>query len=211
MGSRVVIPQNATVLFQGDSITDAGRDYSDPDSLGSGYVLMAASMFAARHPERNIKWLNRGVSGNRTVELLERWQTDTIDLKPDVLTILIGINDVWYHPGGPLNTDISIYKENYIKLLAWTREALPDCQIILMEPFNLPFNDEMKSWRPTLDLEIDAMRQDAVDFKTALVNLDGEFAHAMTLMPGDWWSYEGIHPRNPGAALIAEKWLNIVE
>ena len=208
---KVLLPQDGRVLFQGDSITDGGRDYSDPDSLGSGYVLMAASLFGARHPERNVQFLNRGVSGNRTVELLERWQRDTVDLKPDVLTILIGINDVWYHPGGPTNTDISRFKEDYRKLLAWTREALPETAIILMEPFNLPFDEEMKSWRPCLDLEIDAVRQFSVEFETSLITLDGVFARAMTLMPGEWWSYEGIHPRNPGCGLIADQWLAAVE
>ena len=111
------IQENAVVLFQGDSITDAGRLRDDPEHMGGGYAALAAAWFSARFPERRVRFLNRGISGNRTADLRARWQRDCIDLRPDWVSILIGINDTWrrYDRSDPTSTEA--FAANYRAIL----------------------------------------------------------------------------------------------
>src|SRR5579859_2856690 len=122
---RMEIPAGATVLFQGDSITDAGRVRILPDDLGVGYPLLVGSWFQAAFPERGVRFLNRGVGGDRVVELQERWERDCLALRPDVLSILIGVNETWraFDAGDP--TPALVFERQYRELLERTRAALP--------------------------------------------------------------------------------------
>ena len=127
-----IIKPNSTVLFQGDSITDWGRDRKDPDSLGNGYPLVIASMFPALFPELNVKFINRGIGGDRTEHLVARWQEDCIDLKPDFVSIMIGINDVWHAFNKRIETvSLEQFTLNYSTILQMIRENL-DAQVLLM-------------------------------------------------------------------------------
>src|SRR6266851_2023280 len=128
------------VLFQGDSITDCGRDrkLSDPNAasaLGSGYPLLVAAAALAAHPDRALRFYNRGVSGNKVPDLAARWATETLALAPDVLSILIGVNDFWHKLSSGYTGTVEDYEHQYTALLEDTRRALPRPRIIVLEPF----------------------------------------------------------------------------
>ncbi len=204
------IAEGATVLFQGDSITDADRARFYPDDLGRGYALMAAGWFAARHPELGAHFLNRGVSGDRVIDLLARWEDDCLALRPDLLTILIGVNETWraFDAGDPTTTDA--FERGYRALLTRTHETLPATRFILMEPFLLPVAPEHDAWRADLDPKIQATRRLAREFGATLIPLDGLFAQAATRREAAFWAADGVHPTPAGHALIAQAWLRTV-
>ena len=111
------IKDDSLVLFQGDSITDCGRDRNNPDDLGNGYPLLVASLFNALYPEKNVKFINRGISGNRVRNLKERWEEDCLALKPDYVSILIGINDCWRRYDNNDPTSSSDFERDYRYIL----------------------------------------------------------------------------------------------
>ncbi len=206
----MIVKPNMTVLFQGDSITDAGRDREDPAGLGMGYPLYVASLFEAAYPAYNVTFLNRGISGNRSRDLLARWTEDCIDLKPDVLSILIGINDTWrrYDENSP--TSCEAYYDNYKTILSRTRQELGNIPILMLEPFLLPFIPDKSNWREDLDPKIHAARALAKEFDCLYIPLDGIFtANSMQAEP-TIWSADGVHPTRAGHALIAKLWLKAV-
>ncbi|MDD3766999.1 MAG: SGNH/GDSL hydrolase family protein [Eubacteriales bacterium] len=203
----MIISKNATVLFQGDSITDCGRD-REKDTLGSGYPSLVAAMVGSKYPHLGIKFINRGISGNRAKDLCERWDKDCIDLKPDVLSILIGINDTWrrYDSNDPTSADE--YYENYKQILSKTREKLGDIPIIIMEPFVLPCPQDRISWREDLDPKIQKTRQLAREFGCIYIPLDGIFAQNSIVVEPTFWAADGVHPSPQGHALIARHWMD---
>lgn len=201
------IQPNKTLLFQGDSITDAQRDKSDPNDLGKGYAFTTTALLHALRPDLGLTCLNRGISGNRTSDLLQRWQSDCIDLQPDYLSLLIGINDVWRRYDRNLPTSAESFAANYRQLLRQTRDQLPRCQILLMEPFLLPTPEDRRQWREDLDPKIEIVRQLARDFDATLVPLDGLFAAASAHQPPAFWAHDGVHPSPAGHGLIARAWL----
>ncbi|HKJ90388.1 MAG TPA: SGNH/GDSL hydrolase family protein, partial [Oceanipulchritudo sp.] len=199
-----------TLLFQGDSITDCNRDRTLSDSLGSGYVNMIAGLLAARQPHLGAACLNRGISGNRSEDLLKRWREDCLDLKPDVLSLFIGINDVWRRYDSNLPTSTEAFAANYRRILEATVKALPESLLILLEPFVLPVPEDRRHWREDLDPKIDVVRHLAREFGARLVPLDGIFAAASTAQPPAFWARDGVHPTPAGHGLIARAWLEAV-
>jgi acyl-CoA thioesterase I len=204
-----VIEDKAVVLFQGDSITDAGRNREDNFCLGQGYAMMAASMFSALYPEKEVTFLNRGISGNRVKDLQERWQADCLDLKPTWISILIGINDCWrrYDSNDPTSTEQ--FESGYRELLQRTTAAT-EAKLILCEPFVLPVPEDRKDWRVDLDPKIHAVRELAVEFNAKLIPFDGLFAQACTRREAAFWAPDGVHPSLPGHAFMAQAWLEAV-
>ncbi len=200
------VREGQTVLFQGDSITDAGRFREDTFHLGSGYASLAASWFTAAFPHMNVSFLNRGISGNRIGDLLRRWQEDCIELQPDIVSILIGINDCWRRYDQHDPTTLSDFKNRYRRLLEWTQNDL-DVHLVLMEPFVLPIPEDRKQWRDDLDPKIHAVRELAREFNATFVSLDGVFAQAAAQQPMSIWAPDGVHPTMAGHALIAQQWL----
>ena len=198
------------VLFQGDSVTDAGRDYNDPTNLGLGYPMLAGAQFQARYPESGVKFLNRGISGNRVCDLKARWQQDCIDIEPSVVTILIGINDTWRKFDSNSPTSVEQFESDYRHILTQTSEETC-AHIILMEPFVLPIPDDRKAWREDLDPKIHVVRALAREFDAALIPLDGLFAQAAARREPGFWAADGVHPTLAGHALIARAWLDAVE
>lgn len=204
------IEDNATVLFQGDSITDFGRNYDVPSSLGSGYALVTAAWFSALYPQKNVSFINRGISGNRVPDLIGRWEKDCLALKPTWLSILIGVNDMWrrYDSNDPTST--TQFESNYRRLLDLTvARSIP--HILLCEPFLLPVRDEQKSWREDLDPKIEVVRRLATEYKTMLLPLDTIFTEAAKQREAEYWLWDGVHTSPPGVALIAQAWLKAVE
>lgn len=203
------IEKNAVVLFQGDSITDWGRDRNDARSLGHGYPLIAASLFGHKYPEKNVKFLNRGIGGDRVVDLQRRWQEDCLDLHPTWLSIYVGINDTWRRYADNEATSADEYYEGYRKLILRAKESL-DPKLVLIEPFVLPYPADRKQWREDLDPKIGAVRELAREFKTLYVPLDGLFTAVSTQTELTYWAEDGVHPTAAGHALIAEAWLKAV-
>lgn len=206
----MIIPQNATVLFQGDSITDCGRDRV-LDTLGTGYPLLVAGMLQAKYPERNIRFINRGIGGNRTSDLLARWEEDCLAVKPDVLSILIGINDTWRRFDSNSTTSTEQYEENYRQLLSQVRNRLGDIPVLIMEPFLMPFVPDKLNWREDLDPKIHAARKVAQEFGAHYLPLDGDFAAGCIKAEYQVFSADGVHPSPAGHALIARKWVEWAE
>lgn len=202
-----LIAEGATVLFQGDSITDADRARFYPDDLGRGYALMVAGWYGARYPERGVRFLNRGVSGDCAVDLLARWEVDCLALRPDVLSVLVGINETWraFDAGTPTPADA--FERTYRELLSRARAAQPALRFILMEPFSLPVAPDRAAWRADLDPKIQAVRRLALEFDARLVPLDGLFAAACARREPSYWAEDGVHPSPAGHALIAHAWL----
>jgi lysophospholipase L1-like esterase len=203
------IDDNAVLLFQGDSITDAGRGRLNDADLGRGYAALAAAWFSAKYPEKNVKFLNRGISGNRVKDLRGRWQRDCLDLQPTWVSIMIGINDTWrrYDSNDPTTTED--YERDFTFICTKVRDTL-HAQLIIMEPFLLPTPRDRVKWRIDLDPKIAVARKIAREFSALFVPLDGLFAQAATKAPMDFWLPDGVHPTPAGHALIAQAWLRSV-
>ncbi len=191
------------ILFQGDSITDCGRNHQEPASLGTGYAALVAAMAHARHPSAKLEFLNRGISGNRVYDLEARWQRDCLDLEPDVVTILIGINDTWRKYDSGIESLAPEFKASLDRICGQVVKM--DAHLILLEPFVLPVPDDRIAWRTDLDPRIHAVRSVAAKNHATLISLDGVFAAAATQKPPAFWAEDGVHPSLPGHALIANE------
>jgi lysophospholipase L1-like esterase len=203
------ILQNATVLFQGDSITDCGRNYKTSDSLGQGYVMMISSWYSAKYPEKNVRFINRGRKGDRVKDLKSRWQKDCLELKPNVVSILIGINDVlgkymWNRP-----TTIESFETDYRYLLEQVRDEIHASPIII-QPFLLAVAERYADLRKELITQIKVVDELSKEFDAILIPLDTIFCEASMKKTAPFWANDGIHPTLPGHALIAQSWLRIV-
>lgn len=205
-----LIEDNAIVLFQGDSITDAGRSRVDDADLGRGYAAMASAWFSALYPEKRVTFLNRGISGNRVQDLRARWQPDCLDLKPAWVSIMIGVNDTWrrYDSGDPTSTEA--YAHDYRAILEAVRDRL-HARLILLEPFLLPVPPDREAWRVDLDPKIAVARKLARAFGAVYVPLDGLFAEAATRREPAFWLPDGVHPTPAAHAFIAQAWLAAVK
>jgi acyl-CoA thioesterase I len=198
------------VLFQGDSITDAGRDREEPYHLGYGYAMMATSWFQALYPEKDVLFLNRGIGGDRIKDLSARWQKDCLDLKPTWLSLLIGINDTWRRYDSNDATSVHSYEASYRALLERVSEAL-DARLILCEPFVLPVGIDRDGWREDLDPKIAVVRRLAREYDALYVPFDGLFAQMATQREPAFWAGDGVHPTPAGHALMAQAWLRAVK
>jgi lysophospholipase L1-like esterase len=200
------------ILFQGDSITDAGR-YTEvgtgvrDSSLGAGYVKLIANRLLCDSPEKNYEIINRGISGNRIVDLYARWKADCINLAPDVLTILIGVNDTWHERGGQNGVEVPRYERFYRELIEWTLSALPNIKIILMTPFANPVNDHIASFFPEVNERQEVVEKLAKEFSLPCVKLHENFEAANARAPMEYWTPDGVHPSGAGHQMIADAWL----
>ena len=205
-------PANGTVvLFQGDSITDAGRNRASADAnsagaLGSGYPLLVTSAVLAARPGAALRFYNRGISGNKVPDLQQRWTTDTIDLKPDVLSILIGVNDFWHKLDHGYNGTVQDYAQQYNALLVATREALPRVHLIVLEPFVLRTGAVDARWFPEFDQRRAAAARVATRARATFVPLQTVFNQQTRSAPPEYWAADGVHPTPAGHAVIAEQW-----
>ena len=200
-----MIKPGDTILFQGDSITDAFRRPEEMNvsfQLGAGYAFLAASTILVQHPADNLTFLNRGVSGNSVSALRARWQNDCIDLRPDVLSILAGVNDTIQ--GLSLEETASSYRS----LLEWTLSELPGVRLLLLEPFLLPCGEITPAQREDLRPRQDCVRALAEEFGASFIPLQQIFLEASSATPPDYFSYDGIHASPAGAALIARAWID---
>lgn len=208
------------LLFTGDSITDGLRykkkkeEWDLNHQIGHSYVYILNGVLGSRYPEKRLRFKNRGISGNRIVDLYARIEPDLLAIEPDVLTILVGVND------GPL--DINEYKPTpqkkyealYRMLLEEVRERLPECKIILMEPFVLNAGKMREEgnydlWRSAVSGFGQVVRKLSQEFGTAFVPLQGKFDEMAEAYGADYWCWDGVHPTENGHGLIARQWLAV--
>ncbi len=205
------IPDHATILFQGDSITDAGRNRNNPYDLGHGYAFLTAAWFNATYPQKHVKFINRGISGNHASDLQARWQEDCLALHPDVLSILVGVNDTLHRFEHERVTTAAEFEQSYSDILHRARDAGIG-NIILMEPFVL-LTDRDWNWSSFLeDLapKQQIVRKLAREYHATYIPLDGIFAAESVRREPGFWAADGIHPTPAGAARIAQAWLQAV-
>lgn len=188
-------------LFQGDSITDCGRSWDDPENLGDGYVRLLTAMLPDKYPKQEFKFINRGVSGDKVRDLVSRWDVDCISLQPDCLSILVGINDT-------LITPITEFEEEYQTLLRRTTDEL-ESRIIICEPFLISGDNNV--YREDLNPKIEVIRKLAKEYNTDLVPLDKIFHEACSLKTPQYWAPDGVHPSPEGHALIAKSWIKYLD
>lgn len=205
----MIIEENERILFQGDSVTDVGRLREEEDNLGFGYPMMVASFFAAKYPEKKVCFLNRGNGGERVRDLEKRWQEDCLDLKPTMVSILIGINDCWRKFDSNDPTTLAEFESSYRVLLDKIKKQGIK-KIIMLEPFVLPVTEDRKAWREDLDPKINVIRELAREYGATLIPLDGIFSATSVLKPCSFWTIDGVHPTNAGHALISREWLKTV-
>jgi len=202
------------ILFIGDSITDTDRVKSDSKSLGNGYVHLVASYLLTQYPSLQLSFRNRGIGGDTLKDLVERWEKDCLNLDPDVVTILIGVNDTWENmaAGKSLSEEeLKKFEEQYRYLLKSLYHRT-DAKMILMEPYVIPVKKDRENWRTDLDPRIQIVRKLARDYQADFIPLDG-ILNAKALKNGmsAYTEEDGVHPSIRGHGEIAKAWLKNVD
>jgi acyl-CoA thioesterase I len=196
------------LLFVGDSITDAGRR-DDPDGVGFGYVRLIRDYLRARDPTTAPHVLNAGISGDTVVDLGGRWSQDVLAHRPDIISIMIGVNDVWHRleNAGNGGVPIGLYKQIYAHLLQVTADLLPTCKIVLCEPTIISPPAHPKG-NEELSQYVEAVHRLAREARAeTVVPLHGAFLAAQKFRPDIDWTTDGVHPTSTGHMLIARTWL----
>jgi lysophospholipase L1-like esterase len=213
IGRRSV--SGGTVLFQGDSITDSHRTRTVsapnvPEGLGTGYPLLVASALLRRDPEAGWRFLNRGVGGDRVPELDARWADDTMALAPDVLSVLVGVNDYWHTKMGRYAGTTADYESGYVSLLEQTRRSLPSVRILVLEPFVLPTGFVDESWFPEFHDRRAAARRVASRVDATFIPLQEQFDALAAKTGPQFWAADGVHPTPAGHEVIAESVIGVL-
>lgn len=207
------IPKNLTILMQGDSITDAGRDKSiqdvnDAGSMGRGYVYQVASSLLGSLPEAHLSIYNRGISGNKVFQLTDRWENDCLQLKPDVLSILIGVNDFW-HSLKDYKGTVEVYEADLRKLLDTTLSKFPNIKLIIGEPFAVKGGTAIDDkWFPDFPEYQQAATKIAQEYKAIFIPYQKIFDNALNDAPVSYWCPDGVHPSIAGSYLMKKAWIN---
>lgn len=209
--------EKTTILFQGDSITDAGRKKdryyaNDASGMGLGYVHQIVTSLLGKHPTKNLRCYNRGISGHKVFQLANRWEEDCLQLQPDILSILIGVNDFWHTLDWGYKGTVKTYEKDLRALLDRTKKALPNVKLIIAEPFVLRGTAIVEEkWYPAFAGYQKASKQIANDYGAAFIPLQAIFDKALEVAPVSYWCPDGVHPSLAGAYLMAEAWLATLE
>jgi len=216
----MTLKPGSAILFQGDSITDAGRKMdgplaaNDPAALGSGYAAKTAVKLLTQFADLDLQIHNRGISGNRVTNMRDRWQADCLDLKPDVLSILIGVNDTWHGvaSGIPANgVGLPEFDRVLRELIAGTRKALPGMTLVICEPFTTEAGAVLTMhFHPDIDERRAIVRAIAADLADVFVPFQDLFDDLCTLAPPDSWAGDGVHPTDAGHEKMAAFWMQRV-
>ena len=207
---------DGVLLFQGDSITDAGREKEreNPNSgrsFGTGYAFLAACELLKSHAGKNLTIYNRGISGNKVYQLAERWEKDCLELKPDLVSILIGVNDYWHMRNDRYDGTVEIYENDYRALLERTTNALPGISLVICQPFILTSTSAVdESWVEPFRAYQEAAKKVAGEFQAIWVPFQEVFDEATKFAPEAYWAADGVHPSMAGAYLMAETWLQSI-
>lgn len=198
------------ILFQGDSITDAGRSWNDGTNLGLGYPRLVEASLGYDEPGK-YEFVNRGISGNRIVDLYARIKCDIINLKPDVMSILIGVNDVWHETGdNPNGVDNDKFFKIYSMLIEEVKEALPNIKIMILEPFVLKGCSTETNWdyfSTEVPKRAQMARKIAEKYSLPFIELQDGFDKLAKSAPNEYWLGDGVHPTAKGHEFIKRQWL----
>ena len=199
------------ILFQGDSITDAGRDRRNYFHLGGGYPAFAAPLIKEAHPELELEFINLGISGNRTGQLFDRLYPDAIALKPDIVSILIGINDIWHRYNWDMVTTTDEQIELNYRCILERLKKETDAKIMILAPYLLDCEDK-KEVREDLCRVLPIVRRLAEDYADVYIPLDELFEEALKTQPEPkFYSGDGVHPNANGARFIGEHYAKAIE
>lgn len=200
------------ILFQGDSITDCGRDRNVFSHVGRGYPNLVRASLGFDHPGE-YEFINRGISGNRIVDLYARIKADVWNLQPDVLSILVGVNDVWHEINYGNGVELERFDKIYRMMLDDTLNALPSVKIILCEPFVLDGSATTEKYEDFLQVKMyaKAVKQIAEDYNLPFVSLQETLEEAARRTAPEYVLADGVHPAIGGAKLIADEWLKVFE
>ena len=208
----MILNPNSKLLFQGDSITDTGRNREQTQAnvgsaLGTGYCHLIAAQLLAARPKDALQIFNRGISGHRVVDLYARWRVDAINLQPDVISILIGVNDTWHTFMYNNGVEVERFATVYRMLLDYTRQQLPNVQLVLCEPFVLPCGVVTEAWVTEMDQRRAVVRELATAFGAVFVPFQEVLRDALRQAPAEYWAADGVHPTPAGHRLLADCWL----
>lgn len=196
------------LLFQGDSITDCGRFDQSSNFFGDGYPLHASELLKEKYPQIDFEFINLGISGNQTKDLVNRLQEDFIDVNPDIVSILIGINDVWHHSVERDWIDNSVFEERYRTVLQNIKDKT-HAKIMIMEPFLLPAPDKL-FFREDLGPKIEIIRKLAREYADSYMPTDGLFASALIGTDYTVYCRDGVHPSVEGRKVIAKHYVEYI-
>lgn len=202
-----------TILFQGDSITDCGRDRDDSNSLGGGYAMLASKALEKKYPGQ-FKFINRGVSGDRITDLYNRRQADILNLKPDVLSILVGVNDVGHEVWSGTGVDVDTYLDTYHNLLCEIRQALPNTKIMLMEPFvneGSATQNDIEYFEGELAMRSEAVQLLCAKHDVFFLPLQFDLYDLEEQHSAGHWTLDGVHPTLNFHEYMAQKWVRAFE
>lgn len=188
------------LLFQGDSITDAGRSFEDPHLLGGGYVKFAAAYLQQAYPQVEFEFINLGISGNQTKDLVARLQGEFVDVQPDIVSILIGVNDVWHHAEDRSWIPDDVFEQRYRTVLQAIKEKT-SAKIMMLEPFLIPVEDKLY-FREDLYKKIEIERKLAREYADVYLPTDGLLAAAFVGDEPTSYAADGVHPTEKGAEFI---------
>ncbi|MBQ6707673.1 MAG: GDSL family lipase [Clostridia bacterium] len=197
------------LLFQGDSITDAGRDYENIHDLGRGYPKYASEILKERHPEIEFEFIDLGISGNQTKDLVERIEKDFIDIQPDIVSILIGINDVWHYASDRQWLDNVLFEERY-RIILNSIKNRTNAKLMMIEPFLIPINDK-NFFREDLNFKIDIIRKLAREYADVYLPTDGLLHSAFIGDDPLTYAADGVHPTAKGAEFIGKLYADYIE
>jgi len=205
----------ARILFQGDSITDMNRGRNgDPNHLlGHSYAFIIGAEIGAHYPEQKLNFLNRGISGNSVTDLAARWKKDTLGEKPDILSVLIGINDIGKAFRVNKRVDVDLFEKTYDQILADARTANPKLKIVLCDPFvasGKGTSGRLNDWQEDVKKLQSVVERLATKYHAPVVHLQKVFDDAMKRADISYWIWDGVHPTYAGQQLLAEAWLKTV-
>lgn len=212
-----VMPDGMTILFQGDSITDGGRRKdryyaNDSGGMGGGYVNMLVGDLLKSYPGKGFKIYNRGISGHKVFQLDNRWNEDCLQLQPDVLSLMIGVNDFWHTLTHNYKGTIDVYKNDLIALLDRTLESNSDLKMIIGEPFAVKGGRAVSEFFDgTFDEYRFASKEVAEQFGAAFLPYHSIFENAAAVGGSEHWCPDGVHPSLAGCALMADAWMEAFE
>ena len=188
------------IVFIGDSITDCGRDRGDASSLGNGFVKVLSDKLRPLYPDTDLELINKGVSGSELCDVLDRLQSDVIDLKPDAVVIMIGINNVLHKYSEGKELDLHKFEEDLKTLFARLKKA--GIVTIFLEPFLLPAPDKLRM-RKLFDEELKIIDRVAEEQADEFVPYDEMFQGLAESIPYTEYSEDGVHPTHRCSRLIA--------
>lgn len=199
------------ILFQGDSITDAGRDKRNYHDMGLGYPKYAVEHIIAANPDVDFEFFNFGISGNRTSQLFDRFYSDALAFDPDIISILIGINDIWHrYGGGKIATTDAQFELNYRSILERIRRE-SNAKIMILSPFLLD-KEPYEGMRKDLERMLPIVRELADEFADVYVPLDKHFEEALKTQPEPlYYSADGVHPNDNGRAFIGKVYAEAID